>query len=386
MAAIPSELLAQIANPQGPQNVLEMFSRGSQQGQQNQQMAWQGQSRNALIAAAEAANRQDWPTATAEAAKTGDPQVMSGYISMADAHKRDAEMNKMLSAPPMAVANGTEPQAQGQFSQATLAKARKALQIGGRPAAEKVLMESLGGDQPTDDIREYNMAVSQGFKGTFADYQMMLRRSGRNLDTGAIPPGMQLKETPEGGYYYEPIPGSPEALKRTQAQEAEQQELTASGVVVQDIDRALDTIEEFPGRTTGPGGSILKRVPGTRAHNVSALIDTVKANAGFDRLQRMRESSPTGGALGQVSEREIAYLQATIGNLSLSQDDQQLADNLKRVKNAYLDIIHGPGQGPPREELGFQQQEGGPQPGTIEDGYRFKGGNPGDPNSWERAQ
>lgn len=29
---------------------------------------------------------------------------------------------------------------------------------------------------------------------------------------------------------------------------------------------------------------------------------------------------------------------------------------------------------------------GGPQPGAVEDGYRFRGGNPADPNSWEPVQ
>jgi hypothetical protein len=69
----------------------------------------------------------------------------------------------------------------------------------------------------------------------------------------------------------------------------------------------------------------------------------VKANAGFDRLQEMRNNSPTGGALGQVSEREIAFLQSTIGNLEQSQSADQLRQNLNRVWNAYQEVINGPG-------------------------------------------
>src|SRR5690606_12677220 len=97
------------------------------------------------------------------------------------------------------------------------------------------------------------------------------------------------------------------------------------------------------------------------------LVDTIKANAAFDKLQAMRDSSPTGGALGQVSERELSYLQATIGNLEQSQGAEQLEDNLKRVKNAYLDIVHGPGNGPAREELSFQSPaQGAPSGATGE--------------------
>jgi hypothetical protein len=169
--------------------------------------------------------------------------------------------------------------------------------------------------------------------------------------------------------------------------DAEQKQV--ANVVTQDIDRALDLVEKNPATTTGFAGPYISKIGGTPANDVRALVDTVKANAGFAELQKMRDNSPTGGALGQVSEREIAYLQATIGNMEQSQTADQFKDNLRRVKNAYSDIIHGAGNGP-REKLGFQDKKqsgpkAAPQVGHIEQGYRFKGGDPANRNSWEKV-
>ena len=63
----------------------------------------------------------------------------------------------------------------------------------------------------------------------------------------------------------------------------------------------------------------MSAVPGSSAKNVSALLDTVKANVGFEQLSAMRAASPTGGALGAVSERENALLQSVLGSVEQSQ-------------------------------------------------------------------
>ena len=67
-------------------------------------------------------------------------------------------------------------------------------------------------------------------------------------------------------------------------------------------------------------------------------LETIKANVGFDKLQRMRDNSPTGGALGQVSELENRLLQAVNGALDPAQSDQ-LRENLKSIKELYAQVI-----------------------------------------------
>jgi hypothetical protein len=171
-------------------------------------------------------------------------------------------------------------------------------------------------------------------------------------------------------------------------------ETVQNNIVLQDIDRALTGIDSNPTMTTGLGSQLTSGIGGSPARNVNSLLDTVRANVGFKQLQSMRDASPTGGALGQVTERETALLQAVLGSLETTQDPTQLTDNLKRLKNTYLDIIHGPGNGPPREMLSFEKRgpaqrpsaPNGPAVGAIEDGFRFKGGNPGDPSCWEQVR
>lgn len=87
--------------------------------------------------------------------------------------------------------------------------------------------------------------------------------------------------------------------------------------------------------STGFWGDKLQNIGGTNAADLRASVETIVSSIGFDKLQDMRDRSPTGGALGQVSERELAQLNASLGSLKQSQSKEQFKTNLMRVKDHY---------------------------------------------------
>ena len=110
--------------------------------------------------------------------------------------------------------------------------------------------------------------------------------------------------------------------------------------LTEDID---DLIAKVDSSTAGPGGTLLAHFPGTSATDLRANLDTIKANLGFQELQALRDASPTGGALGQVTENETRFLQATLGSLDIGQSPAQLRANLAKVKKRIqesFDLIH----------------------------------------------
>ena len=87
--------------------------------------------------------------------------------------------------------------------------------------------------------------------------------------------------------------------------------------------------------STGFFGQRLSQVGGTDARDLSAKLDTIKGILGFERLQRMREESKTGGALGQVAVRELELLQSTVAALDQFQSKGALLKGLERVEAQY---------------------------------------------------
>lgn len=119
--------------------------------------------------------------------------------------------------------------------------------------------------------------------------------------------------------------------------------------VVKKIDKVLPKIS---GLTAGFAGVPLSKIKGSEANDVRATIDSIKASIGFSELQEMRDNSPTGGALGQITEREIAFLQALMANLETSQSPEQLRTNLGEVKRQIIESKN-------RLAIAFQREYGG---------------------------
>lgn len=99
--------------------------------------------------------------------------------------------------------------------------------------------------------------------------------------------------------------------------------------------RAVETIDELlpmvNGWTTGYG-SLLKNVPATDSLNFSSKLKTLESNLGFNELQEMRNASKTGGALGNVSDKELTLLTSTLAALNQAQDAATFRNELGKAK------------------------------------------------------
>lgn len=151
-------------------------------------------------------------------------------------------------------------------------------------------------------------------------------------NVGTIPKDYQLVPTQQGGWTLEVMEGSPTAkalAKKTTGR------IETIGRELGSLNELRTTIEENSA-TLGIPGAIASYIPGTKRKDAEALATEIKANIGFDRLQQLREESPTGGALGQVAVQELEALQAVLGSLNFNQSKSAFLNNIDKIESQYI--------------------------------------------------
>ena len=213
------------------------------------------------------------------------------------------------------------------------------------PRTGRVVVPSV---EPTDPvIKQYNLAVSQGFKGSILDYKREIANAGRaraapraeSPTEKVIDPatGKQIIVSREEAISRRMTPAAAgESLPPKEIQKREAALPAATSAVtgfekksdnfIKDLIALRDDpgLDQITGSLYGRTGSVSRA--GSRAQ---ALYDKITAKGGFQALQDLRDASKTGGALGNVSNQEGKQLTASFAAIDRRQDarDVQAAIN-----------------------------------------------------------
>lgn len=182
--------------------------------------------------------------------------------------------------------------------------------------------------------------------------------AGANLpQMGNIPPGYRVVVDTDAQnrplISMEPIPGSPQARELEKSVESIRagkrgKATKFNQIVAPSIDLAIEIAEDPENWATGKGGAFIEQLGRLSGGIISAetsrlalteQLTTIRANIGFDRLQKMRDESPTGGALGQVALQELYALQSSITPLNPNMTSEQLIAGLNKVKDVYRSAV-----------------------------------------------
>ena len=237
----------------------------------------------------------------------------------------------------------------------------------GKPVVSMVI--SPRSEPMTSLQKDFGFARKDGYKGSFTDFV----RETRSTAIERAPQGYE--RTPDG---MRPIAGGPadpatiaatEAAKKQAVAETEKRTLfpkaqSALKSLEMNSQLVLDAIDkadkDIGWNTTGVAGALLKNWPASDAYDLRQTIDTIRANIGFAELAQMRENSPTGGALGAVSENENRLLQAVKGSLDPNQSSEQLRENLATIRKNYEAVLA-------ERRKAFRQDYGGMLPKEEEE-------------------
>jgi len=310
--------------------------------------------------------------AVAAGDKTAAAQIDSKIAVMTQLQDHRSEVEKMLAitADPNASKEAKDA-ANGRIANLThVAKEATPAHIQEYEYAKKnngyagTLAEFLHPVQEPALIQEYNFAVKNGFKGSIYAFKSApehapalvqeFEYAKKNGYTGSIAdfkaltaPRVAVEDVNRPGNVVLVSPSASEgrtpakditglAPKEIQAREAKypqaMQAVKTLESKTESLAKDIETLANHPG-LTGISGLVYGRTPAVTkdARAAQALYDSIVARGGFSELQSMRAASPTGGALGNVSNQEGQYLRDAWAAINRTQDTADLKANLLKA-------------------------------------------------------
>lgn len=221
-------------------------------------------------------------------------------------------------------------------------------------------------------------------------------------DTGGqplpkAPPGFRYKET-QSGTILEMIPGSPAWQKFQDKKGKASSFMGSSDDTLDRLMKAATDAKNAPGlaSVTGYRGLTPAIAGGMKSTRAQALIDNLKSQVSLGALTALRAASPTGGALGNVSDRDMKILESSLAALDQKQSPEDFKKSLqtiidyaqgtkKRLREAYKEQYQTPAG--MMQEVGVSPEEfggvvtmpegGGAAPGGAAPGRAAPGGGGG---------
>lgn len=159
-----------------------------------------------------------------------------------------------------------------------------------------------------------------------------------------LPSGMTIETDSKGGIKVVQGSGVGSGAKAASAEKERVKQ--QSGFVEEFTKTAAETLNMLPNLPDTPVGAKVGAVlgemlPATEAGRVVSRLNTLKANLALDKINQMRTASPTGGAAGNMTEKEWPLFMQEFGALDAAENKQDLAARLKNASIKLFDRVNG---------------------------------------------